>query len=249
MKDLSIVIPARNEGKVIFNSIHEVEKVFKDGKIDYEIIIVDDGSTDDTRKEAMKAARKNSKVKVIKKENGGKGSALKVGFKHSSGRLVTFIDADLDLHPSQIPVFMEYMRKYNADVVIGSKNHPLSKVNYPFYRKFLSRAYQATTAILFNLDVTDTQAGLKLFKHRVLDDVLPRILCKKYAFDLELLVNVRHSGFKIVEAPIELNWQRVRGRINIRDVARIALDTAAIFYRLKVVRYYNGRAKHENSHF
>jgi glycosyltransferase involved in cell wall biosynthesis len=239
MVDLSLIMPAKNEGRFILNSIKEVEKVFDNQNFNYELVVIDDGSTDNTYEEAMKAAKKNEAVKVVRKKNGGKGSALKCGFEHCSGRLITFIDADLDLHPKQIPLFIDYMKKYDADVVIGSKRHPLSKINYPTVRKVLSHGYQILTTFLFDLNLTDTQAGLKLFKYEVLDDILPRVLCKKYAFDLELLVSAHNSGFKIVEAPIELNWQRVEGRLTPRDIGRIALDTAAIFYRLKILKYYD----------
>jgi len=240
MKDVSVIIPAKNEEKHISNTLKEVKRVFDEYGLRHEIVVVDDGSTDGTYKEAIKTAKKLGDVKVVKKENGGKGSALNHGFKYCSGKLVTFIDADLDLHPRQIPLFIDYMERYNADVVVGSKRHPLSKVNYPLDRRILSRAYQIIVRILFNLNLTDTQAGLKLFKYEVLEDILPRVLCKKYAFDLELLVNANHRGFKIVEAPIELSWQRKRGRIALRDIGRIALDTAAIFYRLRIMHYYNG---------
>lgn len=237
---ISVIIPAKNEGEVIYNSLKEVEKVFDDYDWEYEIIVVDDGSTDDTYKKALKAAKENGKIRVVRKKNGGKGSAIKYGFNYCSGSLVTFLDADLDLHPNQIPLFIRYLGRYDADIVIGSKRHPLSKINYPFYRRVLSQIYQVINAILFNLNLTDTQAGLKLFKYEVLEDILPKVLCKKYAFDLELLVNAKHRGFKIVEAPIELNWQRIEGRITSRDIARIALDTTAIFYRLRIMHYYNG---------
>ncbi len=78
-----------------------------------------------------------------------------------------------------------------------------------------------------------------MFKYKVLKEIFPRVLCKKYAFDLELLVNANHRGFKIVEAPVELNWQRIASRIKLKDIWEIALDTAAIFYRLKILKYYD----------
>jgi len=243
MKGLSIIIPAWNEGKIVYQSLKEVERVLdkllRNLGLDYEIIVVDDGSGDNTYAEALKAANENGRIKVVRKENEGKGSALKYGFNFCSGKFVTFIDADLDLHPKQIPLFISYMKKYNADVVVGSKRHPLSKVDYPLHRKFLSQAYQIIIKILFNLDLRDTQTGLKLFKYEVLKEILPRVLCKKYAFDLELLVNASHRGFKIIEAPVKLNWQRVSSRIKLKDVWRIFLDTVAIFYRLKILKYYD----------
>jgi len=245
MVDISIILPAWNESKFIFNSINTIENLLATSRLNYEIIVVDDGSSDGTYAVATRATKENHRIKVVRKESEGKGSALKYGFNFCSGKLVTFIDADLDLNPKQIPLFIEYMKNYNADVVVGSKRHPLSKINYPLFRRVLSLGYQIVTKILFNLNLRDTQAGLKLFKYEVLKEIFPRILCKKYAFDLELLVNASHRGFKIMEAPVELNWQRVANRIKLKDISKIALDTAAIFYRLKILKYYDRNYCHE----
>lgn len=243
MELLSIVVPAWNEGKTIHKNLVEVGKtlegILKKHKMNYEIILVDDGSHDSTYKRALSASRKNGKIKVIRKERGGKGSALKHGFNFSKGNLVTFMDADLDIHPWQIDTFLEHMKNKKADVVIGSKRHPESKVNYPFSRRILSACYQGLTYFLFGLNLTDTQAGLKMFKRKVLEKVLPKTLSKKYAFDLELLVATNLHGFKIVEAPIERQWMRFSSRVGLRDIWHIWVDTLAILYRQKILRWYD----------
>ena len=246
MNYISVVIPAYNEGGFIYNNIKEIEKVFnlflKNKRKSYELIIVNDGSTDNTYDEALRAAKENKKIKVVDyKNNGGKGFALKYGFKFCKGRYVAFIDADLDLHPKLIPIFLDDIEKTGADIVIGSKLHPESLIKYPIYRKILSTGYHLFTRLLFNLDLGDTQTGLKLFRYEVLEYVLPKILCKKYAFDLELLVNAYHNGFKIIEAPIELNWQRLENRLKIKDIWKLMIDTFGIFYRLKIIKYYTSQ--------
>jgi len=238
MVELSVIMPAYNEGAVISKSIKETERILSDARIDYELIVVDDGSRDDTFVQASSAG--SNRVKIVRKENGGKGSAIKFGFSFSRGKMITFIDADLDLHPKHIPVYISLMKRHGVDIVIGSKRHPLSKLNYPIKRKILSYCYYILVKTLFGLKVKDTQAGLKLFKREVLETVLPRILCKKYAFDLELLAVANAKGFTMMEAPIELNWQRMENRIKLKDILKIAVDTAAIFYRLKILHYYNG---------
>ncbi len=237
---ISIVIPAYNEEKRIFNTIAETERTMSELQLNHEIVLVDDGSRDGTYAEMLKAAPLYKNVYPVRYEkNQGKGHALKHAFSFVTGDLVTFLDADLDLHPNQLPTFLEYMKKYNADVVVGSKRHPKSKLYYPAYRKILSFAYNIMTRILFNLSLRDTQAGLKLFKYEVLKKVFPRVSVKKYAFDLEILVNAHHLGYRIVEAPIILNFQRKFGRIRLRDIKTIAIDTAAIFYRLRILKYYD----------
>ena len=246
MNYISVVVPAFNEGGVIYNNIKEIEKVLdlflNKKRKSYELIIVNDGSTDNTYDEALRAAKENKKIKVVDyKNNGGKGFALKYGFKFCSGKYVTFIDADLDLHPKLIPIFIEHIERNGADIVIGSKVHPDSLIKYPIYRRILSTGYHLFTRLLFRLDLGDTQTGLKIFKYEALQYVLPKILCKKYAFDLELLVNAYHNGFKIIEAPIELNWQRLENRLKLKDIWKLMLDTFGIFYRLKIIKYYTSQ--------
>ena len=133
------------------------------------------------------------------------------------------------------------MNKSDVDVIIGSKRHPLSKINYPFTRKITSLIYNLLTRSIFNLNIGDTQTGLKLFKYDVLRDVLPIVLCKKFAFDLELLVNVAHKKYKIIEVPIEIDWQRTENRIKLKEIWLMTLDTLAIFYRLKILKYYTNQ--------
>jgi glycosyltransferase involved in cell wall biosynthesis len=173
----------------------------------------------------------------------GKGHALRHAFNFVSGDLVTFLDADLDLSPKTIEVLLKYMTSSNADIVIGSKYHPDSKIKYPKNRRILSYLYHLFTKLLFGLPVNDTQVGIKLFKKKVLDDIFPRVLVKGYAFDLELLVNALNRNYKIVEAPIVLDFKRSFGRISLKDIKNIFIDTSAIFYRLKILHYYDKEIK------
>jgi glycosyltransferase involved in cell wall biosynthesis len=242
-------MPAYNEGPRIFDNIVETVRTMEGICQSCELIVVDDGSKDNTHKEAQRAAARYANVKAVRyTNNGGKGNALKYGFRHVTGDLVVFLDADLDLHPQQIKTFLDCMQKNKADVVIGSKRHKLSQIDYPGQRRMLSMGYSLLIKILFNLSVKDTQTGLKLFKRQVLEEVFPKVLVKRYAFDLEVLVNVQHRGYKIVEAPIILNFQRGRfGRIGFKEIKPIAIDTAAIFYRLRILKYYDSPDENERT--
>jgi glycosyltransferase involved in cell wall biosynthesis len=243
---ISIIMPAYNEGARIHKNIVETVRTMQKMGYDFELIVVDDGSQDNTYQEAQKSKAKFQNVMAVRYANNrGKGDALKYGFKYVSGDIVVFLDADLDIHPRQIETLLNYMRRYNTDVVIGSKRHRLSQLDYPLQRVMLSNAYAILIKSLFDLSVRDTQAGLKLFRRKVLDDVFPRMLVKRYAYDLEMLVNVHKRGYKIVEAPITLNFQRKFGRVGLRDIGMIALDTAAIFYRLKILKYYDKDCNNE----
>jgi glycosyltransferase involved in cell wall biosynthesis len=244
-KDLSIIIPAWNEEKTIITVLQKIEEAVilssdKSTPLNYEIIVVDDGSLDNTYKLVINATEKNKRVRIIRnEENEGKGSAIKTGFNSCRGKVVTFIDADLDLSPSHIPKFIELMTTQHPDIIIGSKRHPFSIVQYPFSRRLLSQIYHLVITLFFHLNLSDTQVGLKMFRYELLEDILPSICCKKYAFDLEVLVSTHHRGYKIVEAPIELKWQRDHNRISLGDVWGIMLDTLAIFYRWKLLKQYD----------
>lgn len=241
---LSIIIPAYNEGVNIRTTVRDVVATM-DRHLDedeYEVIVVDDGSRDNTAAQARRI--KNARVKIFTlKHNHGKGGALTYGVRHAKGELVTFLDAGGDFHPKQIVRLTKLMEALDADIVIGSKRHPMSRVNYPNVRRFYSWVYQMIIRVLFRLKVRDTQTGLKVFKRHVLAKVLPRVLVKRYAFDLELLVVANALGFrKISEGPIDMRYNFQTTGINRKEIRHILVDTAAIFYRTHILRYYTSRA-------
>ena len=234
-------MPAHNEALHIVPNIMETIETLRAFEYDFELIVVNDGSTDETgRCLAELALTFPECLRIVSyDENVGKGNALICGSQVAEGELVAFLDADMDLHPMQLPVFLGIMEALGADVVIGSKWHPASKVDYPFMRRAYSRAYYALVRLLFGFPFRDTQTGIKLFRANVLRHVLPKILVKRFAFDLELLVNVHHLGYSIAEAPITLDFRRQAGRLKWRDIASIFADTAAVFFRLKILKYYD----------
>ena len=239
--DISVLMPCYNEATGIHRNIDETVKTLKKSKNgSFELIVIDDGSLDRTFEEIKACARNNGFVKFIQlKKNHGKGHALKKGFENANGKYICFLDGDLDLHPGLIKSFIEILKKENADVVIGSKRHPLSDVNYPGHRKILSFGYQTFIKILFNLSIKDSQVGLKLFKREVLSQVFPRVLVKKYAFDIELLVNTHRKGYKIVEAPIKMDFNPRGSEVSPLSYTRMFIDTCAIFYRTHILHYYD----------
>lgn len=240
MEKVSIVIPAYNEAGHIVNNINEVIRVFNDFKYEYEIIIVDDGSNDNTYEEAKKAADQYKNVIVRKNQrNYGKGRALKKGVRFASGDYIVLLDADMELHPSQIQTFFDIMKLDDADVVIGSKMHPNSKVLYPFHRKVVSTVYYAIIWLLFDLPTRDTQTGLKLFKAEVLKRVFPKILIKKFAYDIELLAVAHRLGYKIIDAPVKLDSKFRWGRVGFKAIYDTWWDTMAIWYRMYILHWYN----------
>jgi len=238
--EFSILIPAFNEADRIVATIKETENILAKFNPNYEILIVDDGSIDGTSDIVKTYSKNNKKIKIESYwPNKGKGFALKYGFGFLSGRYILFIDADLDLHPSHLVNLYEIMQQSHADVVIGSKQNRDSILNYPKIRKLLSSVYYLIIKILFSLPIKDTQTGIKLFKYDVLKVCLPRVIVKRYAFDLELLLVVNKKKYKIMEAPINLNAKRKLGRIGLRDTFNVFKDTLGVFWRFYIKRYYN----------
>ncbi len=239
---LSILVPAFNEANSILSNTKEIKKTISGLGFDIEILVVDDGSEDDTYDILELLSRSIKEIRPYKsRTNKGKGTALRDASLKAEGDLIVFLDADLELHPKLIPDLIRRMDEAGADVVLGSKRHPDSNLDYPWHRKVISNIYYLVNRLLFGLPVKDTQTGIKIFKKEVLDKIIPRLIEKRYAFDLELIVNVHAMGFKIIEAPITLNFSRKFGRIGSRAILRTAIDTLAVFYRLKMLRYYERR--------
>ncbi|MCL6088407.1 MAG: glycosyltransferase [Actinobacteria bacterium] len=238
---ISVIIPSFNESNNIINTLNETKKVFANLGYGYEIIVVDDGSKDGTADLIQKNFDfKSDKIIVAGYSlNLGKGNALKYGIQFAGGDYILFMDADLDLHPKQISKFLETMIVSGADAVIGSKKSKDSNVKYSFKRRLLSNGYYYLIKLLFGLPVRDTQTGFKLFKGEALKKCISKVLIKRYAFDLELLIVLHKNGYKIVECPVEVMQSRSAGRIGFRDVFSVFNDTIKIFNRLYFRKFYD----------
>jgi len=233
-------MPAFNEADSIFNNLSDLKSVLQGLGCDYEIVVSDDGSADETYSEVMRFIADNENTKIAHSpHNRGKGHAIMKGFEYTTGDVIIFLDADLDISPSRIGILFRYMENEGADLVVGSKAHPLSKMNYPSIRRFLSIGFRYLVIILFQLPVHDTQTGLKMIRSGALKKLLQKIQIKEYAFDLELLVYANKHNFKIIEAPIILNSKRKFGRIRVKDIIKMLRDVIKIFYRLHIARYYD----------
>ncbi len=234
---LSVVIPAYNENNIICEMLKECAKSLEG--TDHEIIIVDDGSLDGTYEKVIEFSKNHKTIKVVNYgDNHGKGFAIRYGAKFATGDIVAFIDADLNIHPRQILTLVKKMKESKADIVVGSKRHPESRVNYPVNRTILSEFYYYFVWILFGIPVRDTQVGLKLYKRKAVEDIFPIVLVKRYAFDIEILANAHRLGYKICEAPIEINMD-FDSNVNKKAVWNMFWDTCAVFYRMNIIHYYD----------
>lgn len=248
IKLISVIVPCYRQEKTIVTDLRRIKGVLDKLRYPAELICVVDGKVDKTFERASAFARKYDNVKAIGFDtNKGKGYAVRFGICHSRGDIVGFIDAGMDLNPNGLAMLLEHFEWYDADIIVGSKRHPVSKIDYPWQRKILSIGYQLLVLMFFGLKVRDTQVGMKFFKKKVLEKVLPRLLVKRFAFDVEILAVANYLGFgRIYEAPIDISLRfggtsTITSQKFLRTTLAMFLDTLAVFYRLKILRYYSDK--------
>lgn len=247
---ISIIVPAYNQEKTIIKDLTRIKRVLDQLRYSTELICVVDGKIDRTFEIASRFAKRNNNVKVIGYEtNKGKGYAVRFGMAESRGDVIAFIDSGMDLNPNGLSMLLEHFEWYDADIIVGSKRHPASKVEYPWQRRILSIGYQVLVWLLFGLKIRDTQVGMKFFRRTVLEKVLPRLLVKRFAFDVEMLAVANFLGFnRIYEAPIDIRLNfggtsTITNQRFFRTVLGMLLDTLAVFYRLRILNYYSDSNK------
>jgi len=198
---ISIVIPAYNEEKRIGRSIKQIVKYLDKKKYSYEIIVVDDGSIDNTIDVVKKASNKN--IRIIKnKKNMGKGYSVKTGILNAKYPLVLFSDSDLATPIEELDKFMEYIKSY--DIVIASRNLKESniKVKQPFYRQLMGKTFPLLVNLIALGGFRDTQCGFKLFKTGAAKRIVSLQTFNRFSFDVEILFIAKKLGYKIKEAPV-----------------------------------------------
>ena len=242
--ELSVVVPVFNQADTIVGNIEIIRQCLQESLGDaFELIVVSDGSIDETKERVLEARAANVRT-IHYDRNLGKGYAVKIGALEGRGRWIAFIDADLDLQPSRLSDFLRVAKAEGLDFAIGSKRHPESEVSYPLSRRRASWLYQQLVRVLFRLDVRDTQVGMKLFRREIADEVIPLLVVKRYAFDLELLAVSRALGFRrIRELPVTLDYQFTGSGVRSFAVLQALVDTAAIFYRLRILHYYQRKQR------
>lgn len=232
--DVSFVMPAFNEGRDIKEALERVYRVVRRLGVKYELIVVDDGSFDDTLTKVVDYANNGNCVRVLSYgKNMGKGFAVKTGFCHSKGDIIVFIDGDLDIDPNQIDRYLKALK--SAEMVIASKWHPQSKVQIRSIRRFLSQSFNVLVRMLTGVKIRDTQAGLKAVRRNALETTFSRLAVKRYAYDVELLTIASLDGIKVVELPVNL---RVPGLFKLKEAWRMFIDLLGIAYRLRIRKSY-----------
>ena len=231
---ISVIIPVYNEESKIHSLLAHIKEILSETLLEYELILINDGSTDNSEHVISEEGKLDKRVKVLSyKENKGKGHAVKMGVLNSKGDVVSFLDGDLDISPAQIKNYIRELE--GCDLVIASKAHPLSIITAPFVRKVLSKMFSILVRVAVGIDIKDTQSGLKIGNGNALRKIFNVMLVKRYAFDVEMLAIASKLNLKIKESPIEITLDC---SFNIREMVKMFIDVLGISYRIRIIRSY-----------
>ena len=235
--DLTVVVPYYNPGHNLVGHVAQVIELLRDRGVSFEVIAVSDGSTDgsDAGLEQL-----GPEVQVVHLPvNQGKGHALRVGLGLGRGGYLGFIDGDGDIPAPVLGEFVDCVLSERPDFAIGSKRHTESVVVYPPLRRLYSWGYQGLTRLLFGLDITDTQSGIKLVRREIVTELLPILEEDRFTFDLELLALARRRGYRrVVELPVEIR-ERFSSTVSPRAAWDMLIDTFRLTWRLRIARRYD----------
>lgn len=204
MKGISVVVPLYNEAAKLRERAAHVWEYMRGLGRPFEIVLVDDGSRDDTRRVAEAVAAERPHVRAVSYlPNRGKGHAVRTGMLAARMELALFVDADLAIPIEHLPQFLPWVDR-GYDVVIGSKKLPTTEtvIPQPPLRKLLGRGYSFLSSVLFVPYVRDFTCGFKLFTRRAVDAIFPRQTMWRWAFDTEILHLAHRAGMRIKELPV-----------------------------------------------
>lgn len=230
---LSIVIPSFNEALRLPPTLLLATDYLESEKINYEIIVVDDGSTDDTVSIVGKMHKLRPRVRVISFEkNKGKGAAVKAGLLECIGEIVGFMDAD-GASPIEEYSRLNAALKAGADLAIGSRALASkdTQIKTVWYRKLLGRIFNAVVNFISVPGIKDTQCGFKFFKRDAAQKIIPNLTCSGFSIDVEILLLAQKAKLKISEVPI--NWVNIPGsKVNlIVDSSKMLRDVIKLRWK------------------
>ena len=227
--EFSIVIPAYNEEARIASMLDAYVPYFA-GKYGskVELVIIVNGSHDRTEEIANRYAAKHEQIRVVVEPRAiGKGGAIMLGFRHVAGRLVGFVDADGSTPPDAMNELFEHIG--DAGMIIASRWMKGAEVSprQPLKRRIASRIFNKLVRTLFAVRITDTQCGAKVLTREALESVLPHLGLTRWAFDVDLVFQVKRLGFSITERPTR--WHDASG-------SRLKVTQASVEMLIAIVR-------------
>ena len=228
---ISVVVPAYNEEKRIRPSLMEACSFLDNTPLDYEMIVVDDGSSDRTSEVVRDLSSDTPNLKLVRYgKNRGKGYALRTGVLATKGDPVLVMDADLSTPMEELWKLMPYLTEGRARVAIGSRALALSDIirKQPWWRQGMGKIFNHLVRVLAIDGINDTQCGFKLFTGDVARELFGRATVDRFAYDVEILALAARMGYRIAEVPIR--WiNSARAEVNpVKDSLRMLIDILRI---------------------
>jgi dolichyl-phosphate beta-glucosyltransferase len=237
---ISIVIPAYNEESRIAPTLTRIHSYFRDKGSGFEIIVVDDGSSDNTALVVKDLSERLGEIRLIRlSDNAGKGGAIKSGVGSAGGALVLTCDADLSTPIEEVEKLSAFLQR-GFDIAIGSRGLSESNlvVRQPWYREKMGKMFNNFVNFLVLKGIRDTQCGFKLFHGDIARRLFSRSLIRGFAHDVEILFLARKDGYKIAEVPVK--WLNAPG-----SKVRLLRDPLKMFLELVRIRSYYITGKYQ----
>jgi dolichyl-phosphate beta-glucosyltransferase len=202
--DLTVIIPAYNEEKRLPWTLAELTTFLNDWKIDYRVLVADDGSTDCTAELTQKLGPRCSTLRIS--PQGGKGRAIRIAMLRATGRVLAFTDADLPFQLSALQQGYEWIRGGQTDVVFGARDIEGAehRARRRLARRLATFAFRAIVSRMVSREVTDTQCGMKLFRRQAALEIFGRTTIDGFAFDAEVVMLTHRLGLPFRRVPVTL---------------------------------------------
>ena len=226
-----IAIPVLNEARILRTNILKISSFCRANlEDDWQLIIADNGSTDETEKIGQDLADEINEIKYLRLNKKGKGLAIKSAWQNFEADVYGFMDADLATDLSALPEAINQIRQ-GYDVVVGSRFEPASVIKRSLGRTILSRGYRLIARFILGTKIKDLPCGFKFINQRMKQNILPQVQDESWFFDSELIILAENNQYKIKQLPVI--WQDVRSK---DDRTRIKIISLSFDYLKKLIK-------------
>ncbi len=234
---LSVIIPTYNESQRITSTLVQIIEYLNSSAFTYEIIVSDDGSSDNTKTQVELFAKYNSKIKLLALTHKGKGWAVRNGLNSAEGKYRFICDADLSMPINYLEKFLPPTMEH-SDIVIGSREiKGARRIGEPKARHVMGRIYNLLTRLIFGMNISDTQCGFKCFRWKNVEPIFAKQCINGFAFDMEVLFLAKKSNLIITEIGIDWYYKDLSKVRPGLDPILMALDLLKIRWRYLTGKY------------
>ena len=236
---LSVVVPAYNEERRIGSTLKSIDEYLRRQNYDYEILVVNDGSKDNTADLVNGLRSEVVGLRLIdNKENHGKGYVVRQGMLEAKGELRLFTDADNSTSINHLDKFIPYLSQGYSVIIgsIGISGHKVASGSEPIWRRVLGKLGNLFIQIMAVPGIQDTQRGFKLFTADAVSKIFPKLTITRWGFDIEVLALARKFGYKIKELPVD--WKNdPNSKVGLKAYFQVLLETVKIRFNLMMGQY------------